>query len=150
MTGPAVVGSFDPVSWRKLQRDLKDLGPAIRKDFNNEIKVHAQNIMSDAKANASWSSRIPGSLSISVTASRVGVKANRRKAPHARAMEGVRRAGFGTVREFRHPVYGNQNIWVSQPTKPFLAPAIRANQAAFFESAHDSIITAARTVGWTK
>ncbi len=150
MPDPAVVGSFDPVSWRRLQRDLKDLGPEIRKDFNNEIKGIAGKIVSDAKANAAWSTRIPGALSVSVTASRVGVKASRRKAPHARAFEGVRRAGFGAVREFRHPVYGNRNVWVSQPTRPFLAPAIRENQAGFFDAAQESIVNAARTVGWTK
>lgn len=144
----AIVGSFDPVSWRNLQRDLKRLAPAVQKELNAEIKGIAGEIVSAAKANASWSSRIPGAIGLSVTTTRVGVKANRRKAPHARAYEGTRRAGFGTQKSFRHPVFGNRNVWVSQPTRPFLAPAIRANQDQFFARAEDAIVNAARTVGW--
>jgi len=147
---PAIVGSLDPVSWGRLQRDLRDLGPEIRKELNDEIKGIADKMLTSAKRNASWSSRIPGALSVSVTTSRVGVKASRRKAPHARAFEGVRRAGFGATSSFRHPVYGNRNVWVSQPTRPFLAPAIIEHREAFFAQAGEAVTNAARTAGWTK
>ena len=150
MPGPVIVGSFDPVSWRQLQRDLKDLGPGVKKELDDEIKTIAGHILSDAKARAGWSSRIPGSLAVSVTTTRVGVKASKRKAPHARAFEGVRRAGFGSSPSFRHPVYGNRGVWVTQTTRPFMAPAIRENQADFFEKAEVAITNAARTAGWTR
>jgi hypothetical protein len=144
----AIVGSLDPSSWRNLQRDLKRLAPEIQKELNKEIKGIAGDIVSDAKSSASWSSRIPGALAVSVTTSRVGVKVNRKKAPHARAFEGVGRSGFGTKSSFRHPVFGNRNVWVSQPTRPFLAPAIRANQTAFFQKAEEAVTNAARHAGW--
>ena len=145
----AITGSFDPVSWRNLQRDLARLEPELRKELNNEIKTIGDGIVSEAKRAASWSTRIPGAISLSVTTSRIGVKVNRRRAPHARSYEGVRRAGFGSQSQFRHPVFGQQAVWVSQPTRPFLAPAIRANQDAFFRSAEESIVNAARAVGWS-
>lgn len=29
---------------------------------------------------------------------------------------------------FRHPVFGNQNVWVSQPMHPYLEPALRSEE----------------------
>lgn len=159
MADPAVVGGIDPVSFKRLQKDLKALGPAVRREFNKEIKGIAGKILSDAKSNASWSSRIPGSLRLSVTTTRVGVKANRKKAPHARAFEGFNQ--FGARKNFfRHPVFDTRGgdtaaqrstvPWVNQRRRPFLAPAVEKNQAAFYRQAKKAVTKAARTVGWTK
>lgn len=145
----AISGSLDPVSWRNLQRDLKALAPEAHKQLQGEIKDVAGNIVQAAKANASWSTRIPGSIGLSVTSTRVGVKANRRKAPHARAFEGIGNQGvFGTKTWFRHPVFGRRGTWVNQQTRPFMAPAIRANQDEFFDKAAEAVTTAAKAVGW--
>jgi len=144
----AIVGSLDPSSWRNLQRDLRALGPEIVKELRTQFKDIGSDIVQSAKTRAAWSSRIPGAIGLSVTTTRVGVKVNRRQAPHARAFEGVGRSGFGSKTHFRHPVFGNRNVWVSQNTRPFVAPAIRQHQEAFYDKATEAVTVAARKVGW--
>lgn len=143
----AITGSLDPVSWRNLQRDLKRLEPEVRKELNASFRGLVGDIVSDAQSRASWSSRIPGAIGASVTTTRVGVKVNRRKAPHARSYEG--RGRFGRPQgSFRHPVFGNRDVWVTETTRPFLAPAVKANQSQFYKSAEQAVTVAARKAGW--
>ena len=139
----AISGSLDPVSYRNLQRDLARLEPEIRKELNAKLRGVGGGIVSAAQSNASWSTRIPGAISLSVTSTRVGVKVNRRRAPHARAYEGITGGS-----QFRHPVFGNRNVWITQTTRPSLAPAVRDHQAAFADAASDAVADAARAVGW--
>ncbi len=145
----AIVGSLDPTSYRNLMRDLRALEPEISKELKATFQDLGSDMVRDVKANASWSSRIPSAVSLSVTQTRVGVKASRRKAPHARSYEGISGSGiFGTKSSFRHPVFGNRSVWVNQSTRPFVAPAIRAHQEEFMDRASDAVADAARQVGW--
>lgn len=146
MANEAFQVNLDTTSWRQLQRDLKNLAPEYRKQFNKQIKQVGARIVSDAKSNASWSSRIPGAIALSVTGTRIGVKASRRKAPHARPYEGI--SGVFGAKGFRHPVFGNRQVWVAQAARPFMAPAVKENQEAFFEEAAEIVDDAARQVGW--
>jgi len=145
----AVVGGIDPVSFRRLQKDLKRLEPEVRKAFNREMKTLAGGIATDAKRNASWSTRIPSSIRVSATSTRVGVRAKRTLAPHARPYEGFGR-GDSRRSSFRHKVFGNPGVWVSEPTRPFMAPAARAHQKEFEKDAKVAVTKAARSAGWTK
>jgi len=139
---------LDPNSWRALQRGLKDMAPQVRRELNKTLKTAGEGILADARSNASWSSRIPGSLSMTVTATRIGIKADRRKAPHARPYEGI--AGlFSTARSFRHPLFGDKSNWFSEATRPFMAPAVRANETQFMDAAGEAVNDAARAAGWT-
>lgn len=53
------------------------------------------------------------------------------------------RSGGGGV--FRHPVYGNRNNWVQQPTHPFLAAALQAkaleSQQLILDAVDETIAT---------
>jgi hypothetical protein len=83
--------------------------------------LEAGNLIADAaKANASWSGRIPGAISVTSNLTSSGgavIRVDSTTAPHARPYEG--RSGS----PFRHPVFGNRDNWVSQATRPFLKPA---------------------------
>lgn len=113
---------------RELARALGRMPAELRLELRPELRKAGQIVADQAKANASWSTRIPGAISVSTsTTSRTGgvaVRVDHIKAPHARPLEGVTGNGI-----FRHPVFGNRSNWVDQPTRPFLFPAVRAKQA---------------------
>lgn len=129
--------------------DLREIPRDVRKDLRPALKKAGDAVLSDAKNRASWSSRIPGSLRIAVLYGRkagVVIKANRKRAPHARAYEGIG-ARKGSATEFRHPVFGRDK-WVSQKTKPFLHPAAQAKRAEVRRAVEDVVVAAARRHGF--
>lgn len=105
----------------QLSRDLYRMSPALRSRLGKTIRDLGKGMESDAKSNASWSSRIPGAIKVSgtVTPNAVGValRVSTGAAPHARPYEGLDGGS-----SFRHPVYGGP-AWVSQGTRPYARPA---------------------------
>lgn len=100
---------------------LRDVPPKIRRNLNPRLRKVAGRIVSTARGNASWSSRIPGAISVR-SGARTGVQivVSKAQAPHGRLYE------FGQDRRgFRHPVFGNTDVWVQQETRPYLVPALR-------------------------
>lgn len=105
----------------KVPKELKaQLRPGLRAAGNE--------VAADAKLRASWSTKIPRAIRVSVTfaGKRQGVSivVNRKKAPNARPFEHGGRDGT-----FRHPVFGRRERpgdWKSQRARPFLAPALQA------------------------
>ena len=57
-----------------------------------------------------------------MTKNGVKIVVNLKKAPHARAYEGM---SSDRVGNFRHPVYGNEEVGVTQRERPFLMPAVQ-------------------------
>ena len=116
--------SIEDSAIRKHLDAIRALPPATRKTLQKAVREAGNSIASDAKRRSSWSSRIPGAISVSVrlSGSKTGavVTVSGRKAPHARPYEGI---GGGAT--YRHPVYGGPG-WVTAATRPFLAPAARA------------------------
>ena len=140
---------------------LSDLGPlikaldkkaqtAVRKRLRAGIAKAGEDVTNAVKAEAAWSSRIPGSvrLATSFGARTAGVKitAGGKKAPHARALE------FGNRnvpqpkrlslkhqappgRLLRHPVFPSGSVlredwvWVDMETRPFFFKATDAKTA---------------------
>jgi hypothetical protein len=118
--------SVDLLNGPQVARQLASIAPEMRRGTTRAIVQGGAPIVAQAKANAAWSSRIPSAITMRTAYSgrRAGIfiRVDSARAPHARPYEGV--AGNGT---FRHPVYGSDR-WVSQATRPFAAPAIRAGQ----------------------
>lgn len=102
--------------------DLRKMSTEVRRELRPTLKRGAQPILKQAKANASWSKRIPGAIRLSVLKRGVAVRVSAKKAPHARPLEGM----TGN-RTFRHPFFGNREIWYEQETRPFLQPAAAAH-----------------------
>lgn len=112
----------------EIERLIKDMGRVpddLRKKLRPKLREAGKVVANDAKLRASWSKRIPRAVSVrtSFTKTRPGVSVvvNKNKAPHARPYEHGGRAG-----SFRHPVFGDREVWVSQRARPFLAPALEA------------------------
>lgn len=127
----------EPTFATVIAADMRRLDPATRKAVRPKLRLIGEQLRSAAAANASWSTRIPGAMSIEVSfrANREGIRlrVDQAKAPHARPYEGMTSGG-----SFRHPVFGTgdrQGFWtkdtfVSQATRPFMLPAAVAVQPA--------------------
>lgn len=113
-------------SVRTLAHELGSMPADLKLELRPKLRAAGQLVGDEAKRNASFSKRIPGAITVrTLFSSRnggVSVSVNRRKAPHARALEGTQR---NTT--FRHPVFGG-DTWTSQPTRPFLFPAVKSKE----------------------
>lgn len=129
---------------RILVRDLQGMAPDIRAGLRLAFRAAGQTGLTQAKANASWSSRIPGAITVrtSTTANSAGVylRVNSDAAPHARPYEGIANASRGY---FRHPVFGDRETWVAEKTRPFLAPASTSARAVAKDRVDHAVRTAA-------
>lgn len=109
----------------RLVHDMGKIPDDLRKRLRPKLRIAGQVVADEAKARSAWSARIPRAISVrtSFTKTRPGVSVvvPRKKAPHGRPYEHGGRPG-----SFRHPVYGNRRVWVSQVARPFLAPALEA------------------------
>lgn len=130
-----------------LIQDLGKIPLELRRELRPALAAAAQPILQDAKARAGWSSRIPSAITVksSFSESRPGVRlvVNRAAAPHARAYEGLSSGG-----RLRHPVFGNREVWVQQPTRPFFFPAVYAGREQVAAATSDALAAAARTSGF--
>lgn len=136
------------VGLRLLVGELGRMSPAAKQELRRGLRAAGKTVLQQAKSNASWSSRIPGAMRL---ATRTGAKnagvflrVDATRAPHARPYEGIgTRAGF-----FRHPVFGNRDVWVSQAQRPFLVPAAQAGRPAVVKAGEDAVKAAARAGGF--
>jgi hypothetical protein len=110
----------------QIARDLRALPQETRKAVRPLLRQAGELVAQEARGLASWSTRIPASVRVrtSFRENREGVKvvAGGPAAPHARPYEGLSSRGD----TFRHPVFGNTDVWVSQETRPFIFPAAEA------------------------
>lgn len=140
-------GSSGSLELSQLARDLHRMPAATKRRMRKTFSDAAQPMLSDAKQRASWSSRIPGAISVQVTSTdvRLGVvlRISAAAAPHARPYEGM-----GTGGSFRHPVYGNRENWVSQATRPYAWPAVKAASDKVIPAIGDAYEDAARECGF--
>lgn len=124
-------GGTDTSDFKKLARSLRRGEPEMYVKLMRALAESAEKVASDARSNASFSSKIPATIKVRETALQVTVTAGDASAPTARLLEvgnagprGARRAQGDT---FAHPVFGDKDNWVEQPMHPFLAPAIEKN-----------------------
>jgi hypothetical protein len=138
----------DGEAFQRFQKDLRDMNREVAKELNKKLRgVLREKVLPAAQANASWSSRIPKAIKPQVTQKVIALRVARGVAPHARPFEGLQ-TGMRGRKVFRHPVFGNREVWVSQPTRPFLAPAFLDNHDEAVKAASDAISEAAGQVGF--
>lgn len=127
-----------------LLRGLKRFAPDVDKELRKDLRVIASGVAGEAKSRASWSTRIPAAIGVSVTNRGAGVKVSRRRAPHGPLFERGQRGNRGA---FRHPVFGNRDVWVSQRTRPYLQPAIDHHRDDVLRKSETALRTAIRKAG---
>lgn len=141
--------SVDYDSLRLAVGELGQMTPVMRSELRRGLRLVGASTLSSAKGHASWSTRIPGAITLRVsTSSRsagIYLRVDSAKAPHARPFEGLSsRTGF-----FRHPVFGDTDVWVAQRERRFLLPAVLENRAGALRAAEDAITAAARAGRFT-
>jgi len=131
----------------RLIRDLGKIPDDLKRKLRPRLRIAGRLVADQAKLNASWSTRIPGAtkVSVSFTLRRPGVAVvvDKNKAPHARPFE-----HGGNPGDFRHPVFGHRDRWVSQPARPFLAPAFEAKRDAAAQQVEDAVDASTRDAGF--
>lgn len=118
-----------------LYTALKGIEGNLRVEMRRGIVAAAKPVADRVKANASWSSRIPGAVktkvSFSAKSAGVTVYVDASKAPEARPLE-----NGGSGGTFRHPVFADQSrqtradyTWVSQKAHPFFGSASKSEDS---------------------
>lgn len=132
---------------QKLVVDLGKLDKELKRELRPAIREAAKPVLAKARENASWSSRIPGATRISsrLAGKHPGVRleTNRKKAPHARLWEGV-----SGRRQARWPVFGNRDVWVEKPLRPYMSPAVADSADDVAEAIDDAVVDVARRFGF--
>lgn len=131
-----------------IARDMRALPDEARRAVRPALRKAGQVVATEAMVNASWSSRIPGTIRV-VTSFRlnregISVKAGGSSAPHARPYEHLGEPGA-----FRHPVYGNREVWVSQMARPFLFKAARSTEGTVTAMVLETMDDVAQSLGFS-
>lgn len=114
--------NFELQEVRLLARNLKAASPAAYSAMRRAMKGAMAPVAADAAKRASWSDRIPGTVTFGSRGAVGYVKAGGSKAPDAAPFE-----HRGVQGSFRHPVFARGDratwTWVNQTARPFLHPA---------------------------
>lgn len=126
------------VEVRAFAEQLRDAPPQLRRGLSKEIKVAAGEFVRTLQGNYSWSSRIPGAVRMRVgfgpRSAGVLVFVDSGRAPHARPLEFGNAPGVN-----RHPVFGNREAWVNQPTRPTFMRTVGGAQPQVVGRVQDAI-----------
>lgn len=132
-----------------LQALIKDLGaipPAVQRNLRPALQRAVQPAAQRVRSNASWSSRIPRATKVSTSFGRtpgVTIRIDAKAAPGARPIEHDGQPGT-----FRHPVYGNREVWRDQPARPFFYRAIEATADQIRDAIGDAVMDVANKHGF--
>jgi hypothetical protein len=133
---------LDAAGLRQLQRDIATISKEANRNAVRELKTAAEPTKDEAARRAPRGKdpvrasrktvrgtrsrlRLHQSLKVSVTRGRVSIRS---PLAHAKI---VNDGG-------RHPVFGNRERWVQVQPRPFIAQAVRANQARMLEDLADA------------
>lgn len=120
---------------------LRIAAPEVREELGIELRGVAEAVAADARNNASWSRRLPGTIGVEKLDIGASVYAGGPGFPAAGAFENKGKQGT-----FRHPVFGNRNVWVAQKARPFLNPAVKKAIVAVQKAAVSAAMAAIAAV----
>jgi hypothetical protein len=103
-----------------LARDLRKIDPAMAREVRLGLRAAGQLAAEAAKEKAGYSEGIPPSIKVRVSGLAITVAA--KDTPLAGLEEF---GGDGTPAFWRHPVFGNREVWVAQKARPYLYPALK-------------------------
>lgn len=131
----------------KLYADLKGVEGNLRVELRHGVVAGMKPMQAAVKSAASFSTRIPGSIktktSFSARKASVAIFADPNIAPEAAPINNKGKGGT-----FRHPVYGNRDVWVSEKARPFFTEPIRAHLPDAERAILAAMDTVARKAGF--
>lgn len=130
MADPAIRLSGDTSrDLQQLAKALRDVDPLMRKQLPARLREAAKPIRDDANSRKP-SSKIRVGTRVKLNSrngASVTVVASSPKNPPLAGLLEAGNKGRRNAATFRHPVFGNRDVWVEQPTKPYLRPAGQAH-----------------------
>lgn len=126
--------TLDTSELKTLAKDLRRIAPDLARDLRTGLKRAAEPVRLDA-ARRAWagSSKIPPTVRITTSGTTVKVKAGSAELAIAGLFELGNKGNKVSPASFRHPVFGNREVWRPQKTHPYLAQALAARQGQFVE-----------------
>lgn len=126
-----------PESSRQLRRKLRDAGELVAVEARAIAEKHSK--------------KIPPTIKVRTLGATVEIVAGGEGIDIAGLFElgntgGARRALASSGGSFRHPVFGNRDVWVTQPMHPYLTPAAVANARRLEETVVAALDDAARII----
>jgi len=117
---------IDTTPLRHLASDIRKLSPEVSREFNRELRGIGDLVADAARKRASsfqrvgmGTDRIEQSIKVRRSGMSLRVIAGGDGAPEAAPID-----HGGNPGSFRHPVFGNQDVWVGQVAHPFMEPAL--------------------------
>jgi len=130
----------------RLELDLRDVPTQLRKMLDRRLRSVGDVTVAAVRRHASWSSRIPGAVHLRVrfTGKDPGllIYVDAAAAPHARPYEGLLKDSF------RHPVFGDVDVWVSQDVRRFVWPGVQETQQQVADAVDEAIAAAFHAAGF--
>jgi hypothetical protein len=118
--------SVDTTDFRAFAKALRKAAPVLSAEMRTELRAAGEIVAAEARQRASDVSKsVPPTIKVRVSGATVSVVAGGNGKPLAGLLE-LGNAGSGGGGKFRHPVFGNKKVWVSQDMHPFLFPALEA------------------------
>jgi len=150
-----VHGGFgiDTTALHDLARDLRKLEGTTAREFRRGLREVGEVVAVEARSEAGgFSSKIADTIKVRVAGATVEVRAGSPDVPEAVLLElgnvGNRRSGHSRQGTFRHPVFGNTEVWVEQPMHPYLKPAAEKSLPVAERRLGSVVDTALRQAGF--
>lgn len=139
-------GSIDTSDVVRFARANLEAAGITKAEFGKGLRAAGMAALPTAKALASWSQRIPGTIKVSGGVTGVKLKAGGDNAPHAKVYEVGSKGNRGQV---RHPIWGEWYPNVKYgPTRPYMRPAILAHRATIERETMNVVNTVLRKAGY--
>lgn len=136
--------SVDRAQLQLLIRDLGAIPPAVNRTLRPAVLEAGRPVLMRMRANASWSTRIPGAISMRASGASAGVqfRVSAARAPHARPYEGL------SGSPFRAPLFGDREHWYPHAARPFFYRAVEAEADQVANRLGDAVMAAAEQHGF--
>lgn len=129
--------TIDLADFHSLARGFRRVEPELFAGLKLRLRGIGQLVADSAKEHASFSETIPPSIKVRMSTLSVSVVAT--KAPLSGLEEMGKKGNRGSGVAWRHPVFGNKDVWVTQIGHPFLLPALK-DKAEVIEALVDEAV----------
>jgi hypothetical protein len=130
------MAKVDTTSFTKFGQSMRAAGGRVKNVVSQSLVDVAPKVVATAKVNASFSKKIPDTITSVPIDVGVMIVAGGPSVPEAELYENK-----GVPGKWRHPLFGNTQHWYSQTAHPFLAPAVLASTPKVEEAVLEAVDT---------
>ncbi len=134
--------SIDTTGFRELAAALRKTNRKAYRDYRVAMREAGEITASAARKLAGEHSvTIPGTVRVRVARAQVEIRGGSKTVPIGGLFE-LGNKGSRRKDTFRHPVFGDRDVWVNQPMHPYLYPAYLQTRPATLEAVDKVLVTA--------